>query len=544
MATWLANFANRPFRKYQRRLRATAAGHGIDHMAMYGMRDLKRDPFYHAHRDLFAYKLRVGNCLWKPLFIKRTLARMPDGDTLLWCDARVEIISSVQPLVALAESNGGIVPFVVHELLIGNWTKRDCLILLGCDSPRYYELEQANAAFIVFRKCPAAVQFVDEWLAACTDARTLTDDPNVMGKDDLPLFVAHRHDQAILALLLRKKGITHFRDPSQYGNEYLKPRPGIDESAWPWRNSTYPTLFNHHRRRTIEYTRLPVTAVKRLGEFIRGRYRAHVMFPHGAIKSTVQANRRVLAAVPRWLDDAVYANSIDKYGLSPQARPFLDLPLPRSLTFSDALVYLSTFLTRPVNYLELGAGVGKNFVQVLHGVRNASLTARDADGINPTLERMLVRQGEVEIPDLTPGMRNLPIRVTDYTFPANNNTVRYVTGDGMREVTWQPLVGKKYNIIFTNFRHAVHRQLFLHTMMKELDLIDGDEFIKVWDNLGSQEYIAFHGIAQDVRRRYRDVMVTTVPMRGMLGRHESHYRVGLMLKLPAYTRYLPARLLH
>ena len=281
MATWLISFADASFKKSQDRLCASAARFGIDHIQALGMRDLKPDPYYSAHRDLFNRRRGVGFWLWKPLFIKRTLAKMPDGDTLLYCDAGVEIVSSLKPLIDLVEKNGGILPFALHDLYVRDWTKRDCLILLGCDTPDYYNLEQANGAFLLFRKCPAAVEFVDQWLAACTDARTLTDDPNVMGKENLPSFIAHRHDQSVLSLCLRKKKIEFFRDPSQHGNGWLKPPPGTDLSTWPWSNSTYPVIFAHHRQRSVVLRTAPGVAWRVMGRFFRALLPAQHPKPTG-----------------------------------------------------------------------------------------------------------------------------------------------------------------------------------------------------------------------------------------------------------------------
>jgi hypothetical protein len=543
MAVWLLSFADAAFKGSQKRLCASAASHGVDHVVSMGMSDLKRDPYYPAHRDLFARPRGIGNWLWKPLFIKRTLARMPDGDTLLYCDAGVEITSSVRPLVDLAETNGGIVPFALTNLLICEWTKRDCLVILGCDSPEYYHLDQTNAAIIVFRKCPAAVAFVDEWLAACTDARTLTDDPNVMGKDNLPEFITHRWDQSVLSLLARKKGITHYRDPSQFGTANLKPPAGGDEQSWPWRNSNYPTIFNHHRARSRVLSKLPGLFMQRVGERIGSRYRVTRMFPSRAIKPIIQNNRKTLTLVPRWIEDAVYANSVFQYGLPEHHRPFIDNPIPPDVTYSDAMMYLATFLAKPVNYLELGVSVGKNFAQSLYALKNASLTALDIEDINPALEKLLTRQTVTEIPDPTSSMRKNPIRISDYTFPANGNTVRYVAGDGMHELSWQPLAGRKYNLIFSDMLHAPQGLLFEHEMSRKLDLIDGDEFVMAWDDLGGLMETVFHRIVADLRRQHGELLVTILRVRGWIGRNEGYHRVGFVLKLPAYAKTLSPSLL-
>ena len=46
--------------------------------------------------------------------------------------------------------------------------------------------------------------FVSEWLTYAQDARAITDDDNVLGSNNYPDFREHRHDQAIMSLLVKK----------------------------------------------------------------------------------------------------------------------------------------------------------------------------------------------------------------------------------------------------------------------------------------------------------------------------------------------------
>ncbi len=56
----------------------------------------------------------------------------------------------------------------------------------------------------------------------CQDRASVTDDPNVCGKNNLPEYVQHRHDQAILSVLAAKHRVETFRNPTVGGN-FLKP---------------------------------------------------------------------------------------------------------------------------------------------------------------------------------------------------------------------------------------------------------------------------------------------------------------------------------
>jgi hypothetical protein len=77
---------------------------------------------------------------------------------------------------------------------------------------------QRLASFILFQKSCMSLQFVMEWLAYASDQRLITDMRNTLGKQNLPGFREHRHDQSILSLLSKKWGLMAYRTPSQYGN--------------------------------------------------------------------------------------------------------------------------------------------------------------------------------------------------------------------------------------------------------------------------------------------------------------------------------------
>jgi len=79
--------------------------------------------------------------------------------------------------------------------------KRDCFVLTGTDAPACHGALQLDASVLLLRNTPANREFIATWLAYCGDARVLTDMPNQCGLPDLPGFVEHRHDQAILSVL-------------------------------------------------------------------------------------------------------------------------------------------------------------------------------------------------------------------------------------------------------------------------------------------------------------------------------------------------------
>lgn len=112
------------------------------------------------------------------------------------------------------------------------WTKRDTLIIMGVDHPSFYNSSAGVASYLVVRKSAMSVAFVSEWLEYAQDSRALTDDGNVLGLPNYEGFREHRHDQSILGLLAKKRNLTIYPDPSQWGEGGMRP---------------YPTIFFHHR---------------------------------------------------------------------------------------------------------------------------------------------------------------------------------------------------------------------------------------------------------------------------------------------------------
>jgi hypothetical protein len=107
---------------------------------------------------------------------------------------------------------------------------------MDCDNREYwYENAPCLVSFILFKKNDLIMKFVDEWLFFAQDERALTDIPNQLGKPNLPEFKAHRHDQSIYSILVKKYGFKRFADISQFGNPWRKDMPQIIEHTREWR---------------------------------------------------------------------------------------------------------------------------------------------------------------------------------------------------------------------------------------------------------------------------------------------------------------------
>jgi hypothetical protein len=97
-------------------------------------------------------------------------------------------------------------------LLVGNnkngqYTKRDCFILMDCDEDDYLKSNQLEVGFMVWKDCEQSRRIVNEWMSYCLDPRIIKNDPSTLGEEP-DGFVSHRNDQSILTNLAIREGLT------------------------------------------------------------------------------------------------------------------------------------------------------------------------------------------------------------------------------------------------------------------------------------------------------------------------------------------------
>ena len=257
MCTHLICYANKDYYKNQIRLEQSAHKFGIDKIYAYTEKDMGTTEFYKKNKEILDQKRGGGYWLWKPYFILETLKKIDENDILIYSDSGIEIIAPLDPLIKICQEKN-IVIFGFGDFLNKAWTKRDCFVLMNCDSEKYWEERQYMASFLLFKNTKESRDFTSEWLAYCCNKKILTDIPNVCGLPNFPEFKDHRHDQSVLSLLTKKNNLETFRNPSQWGNSLKTPewRKADEFLATPYSktcdfNSPYGTLLDHHRTRHI-----------------------------------------------------------------------------------------------------------------------------------------------------------------------------------------------------------------------------------------------------------------------------------------------------
>lgn len=155
---------------------------------------------------------KIGYYVWKPYVILRTLLdpRLPwHSSVVAWTDAGIYFVGDMRPLIYeyLRDSDVAATRTPMNE---GDFSKRDAFVLLDADYPIIMETNQIATGFILLRKTPLAVQFLERWLAACEDRRIMSEEASVLGYPEHPGFRNNNDDQTAFSLLFKLYGFRAF----------------------------------------------------------------------------------------------------------------------------------------------------------------------------------------------------------------------------------------------------------------------------------------------------------------------------------------------
>jgi hypothetical protein len=267
MKTFLTTLSNQLYIASRFRLTESAKHFGVDEIYSYDLEEIKKTSFYLNNKEILDSSRGIGYWLWKPYIISETLKKANEGDIVMYIDAGIEIIASLEPLYEICKQQS-VLLFANGNLKNFGWTKRDCFVLMNCDNKLFWNSVQCDASSCIFKKSDVSVRFVEEWLTYCCDKRIMTDMPNTCGKKNLFGFIQHRYDQSVLSLLAYRDKITLFRTPTQFGNHYKAEKYRVQNefncvnqidqhqlkyySKHPYKNSPYYQLLNHHRTKNTK----------------------------------------------------------------------------------------------------------------------------------------------------------------------------------------------------------------------------------------------------------------------------------------------------
>lgn len=191
----------------------------FDDIIPYTYNDLTAD-FTERYHDKLHDNIRgFGYWSWKPEIIKQTLAKMKDGDQLLYLDAGCnlnnhgkdrlkqyfDMLSDDTPLVTFINDTKDTLFFnkdiKLPDWPLKNWIKGDLI--------DYFNIREQNeildqqvffAGILLLQKGKISKTFIDKWEETIsTDWSFIDDSPSK--SPNLDGFIEHRHDQAIFSVL-------------------------------------------------------------------------------------------------------------------------------------------------------------------------------------------------------------------------------------------------------------------------------------------------------------------------------------------------------
>ena len=239
------NYADANFEKARKFNTKTAYSKGkADKVIEYSPSDL--DEEFVKKNKILSNKRGAGLWLWKPYVILKTLKQINEGDYLFYCDAGAIYVNKIQYLIDCMEKYQQSVMVFELPLLSRQFTKKETFYLIGFDD---YEQNQILGGYILLKKNNFSEFFVSEWLRYCEDERIISPEyfcPEIKEFDD---FVAHREDQSILSILVRKHNLSVFRDPSDFGDRPWQ----YASNEWSfvpkkYLNSDYPKIIISSRK--------------------------------------------------------------------------------------------------------------------------------------------------------------------------------------------------------------------------------------------------------------------------------------------------------
>lgn len=242
---------------------------------------LRKTEFYKKNKTILDQRRGAGYWLWKPYILLETFKNIKKEDFVIYIDSDAVIINPLDPLIEICRKNKGLMLFDNSVHVNKSWIKRDCFILMEADSDMYYEAGQSMGGFMVMQKNDFTTEFLNEWLEYARDHRILTDSPNELGKPNLPDFIEHRHDQAILSIMYIKKNLELFRDPSQFGNPYKQEAFRV--------NGEYLAEGKYADNDIIKMNS-PYNTLIKLSDPVKKTYPSIIKYPKKIIKKIIRIN--------------------------------------------------------------------------------------------------------------------------------------------------------------------------------------------------------------------------------------------------------------
>ncbi len=163
-----------------------------------------------------------GLWTWKPTVIGLTLAGVPDGDVVVYCDAGCSLnpegrTRMVEYLARAAAHPSGVLAFALDGT-VGEWTKRATLSAFCCDTPAIRSRPMVSATCLVLRNSAPVRDLVAAWAAGMADL-ALVDGPAEMTQGMDVGFLARRRASGVSRSSARPEHLHTSRSRPRYRND-------------------------------------------------------------------------------------------------------------------------------------------------------------------------------------------------------------------------------------------------------------------------------------------------------------------------------------
>lgn len=282
----------------------------------------------------------------------------------------------------------------------------------------------------------------------------------------------------------------------------------------------------------MKISALLTALLRRVRRWSDARKAARFLDPH-ELEKIHRHHHATLETVPSWMPAGLRENSLFQYGVPDEISQLINRDIGNGITYSDALVGLSRRLRKKPCYLEIGVSVGKNFLQVAASLEDADLVGFDLEEINPVLLAQFQNLGRTSWPAAAAVHGKIEASLTQLRPNGSNNRVRYLSADVFDDSSWERLKGSKFNLVFSDALHTPHALLAEHEMLCRHNLLDDEELIMLWDDLGGNLTPAFHEICRRLKERPQFARASSfiAPLKGWLGDNWGDHSVGFFISV-------------
>lgn len=168
------------------------------------------DEFYQKNQAILNSKRGGGYWLWKPYIINQVLDELQEKDVLFYLDSRYCFTEPFEDLYREPLERGDLLVFKNKPNESPNAMKHLCKMDVILKYDMYNRIMNQNveefwAGCIILKKTEKTTRIIREWLAMCCQEEDITDKPSQAPNP--PCFWDHKHDQALLSILLHKQNI-------------------------------------------------------------------------------------------------------------------------------------------------------------------------------------------------------------------------------------------------------------------------------------------------------------------------------------------------